>query len=375
MLEAIPGLYGLLPASVTERTCLARGDDACRYDVIWQREVRSGLVVGLGIGGALGLVTLSALAASSLVSPLSFMIGAIGIPVLAGALGRCVDLSRQLEAVAGARRGQLALLDQADDLLASKIDAIARADAKLDSDLPARRGSAPVGQGEAAEPTFCERDQRMYAAALQIFSVAGDLERALEEQEKQAGGDPSEQRARIREIRDQAASIAGEAAPPEGGVCPMALGDLVERALASARPSLARSAEIEIDCEPDLPLVDCEPVQIEQVVTQLLQNAVEASAGLMEMPRVDVRLRRAPGGVELAVEDRGAGLDSSEIDEVFDPFFAERPLGAESGIGLPACLRIVERHGGEMRIETGNRMGTRVSILFPECGRSHPDDA
>ena len=155
----------------------------------------------------------------------------------------------------------------------------------------------------------------------------------------------------------------------------MPLADLVARALASARPGLARSAEIEIDCEPDLPLVECQPVQIEGVVVQLLRNAVEASAGLMDLPRVDVRLRRAPGGVELSVEDRGAGIESSEIDEVFDPFFAERPLAAESGFGLPACLRIVERHGGEMRIETGDRTGTRVSILFPECGRSNPDDA
>jgi len=125
--------------------------------------------------------------------------------------------------------------------------------------------------------------------------------------------------------------------------------------------------EAEIDCAPDLPLVDCAPVQLEQVVVALLRNAVEASAGLMDVPRVRLAVRRAPGGVELTVEDRGTGIDSCEVDEVFDPFFMEPPLGASGGFGLPFCLRVIERHGGEMRIEAGDRVGTRVTVLLPEA--------
>jgi len=105
-------------------------------------------------------------------------------------------------------------------------------------------------------------------------------------------------------------------------------------------------------------------------VIQLLCNAVEASRGLSESPEVSVSLRKMSRGVELAVEDRGVGIESSELDEVFDPFFGERQAGVDEGFGLPVCLRIVERHGGELRIEAEDRPGTRVSVLLPDSAES-----
>jgi signal transduction histidine kinase len=274
--------------------------------------------------------------------------------------------------VAGARRGQLALLDQADDLLASKIDALARADAKLDVPATGARTGGPgrAGPGDRAATV----DLGIYDAAQDIFSLAGDLERWLDEQEAPRRGEPSQQRTLVREIRERAARVARHSEPEEGELRAVALDDLVTRAVASVRPTLGCEAEIEIDGEPALPPVPCDPIAIEQVVAQLLRNAVEASASLMERPRVAVSLRRAPLGVEIAVEDRGVGLDSSEVDEVFDPFFGERSVGIESGFGLPVCLRIVERHGGELRIESGDRSGTRVSILLPEAGAGRAHD-
>ena len=77
-------------------------------------------------------------------------------------------------------------------------------------------------------------------------------------------------------------------------------------------------------------------------------------------------MRNVPQGVELAVEDRGVGIESSAVDEVFDPFFGDKPIGVGDGFGLPVCLRIVERHGGELRIESEDRAGTRVCIFLPE---------
>jgi hypothetical protein len=378
MLEAIPGLYGLLPARVSHASCRATGAERCRYEVVWRRERRVGLVAGLAAGLGVGLALAIGLGAASTGSgpgAIGLVLGSLGLGALGAAIGRCVDLSRQLEAVAGARRGQLALLDQADDLLASKIDAIARADAKLDSEVPVRRGRAPREEGNEGSGSTSESRYTLLDSALEIFSAAGSLECWLAELQAPPDGMPGEPRALVRQIREWSAQIAREVAPADGAGRPMDLGALVARAVASARPSVAPGAQIEIDCEPDLPRVDCDPVLMEQVVVQLVRNAVEASAGLMEAPRIGIGLRRAPGGVELAVEDRGPGLDSSEIDEVFDPFFAEPPLGAQSGFGLPVCLRIVERHGGEMRIETGDRPGTRVSVLLPESARgpSRPD--
>lgn len=380
MLEGIPGLYGLLPARVQQHCCQARGADHCDYEIVWRRERSRGLLGGLaiGAGAALGWLAASAALSSSFASfggAPSKGLGAFALLVLGGAVGRCIDLTRQLQAVAGARRGQLALLDQADDLLASKIDAIARVEAKLDAGPPARGsfvsggradGDEHSGRAQAAGP------DTIYATAIEIFTAAGELERSFDgvddgaERAWEAGaGDAEPPRARLHRIREWAGRIADESMPAEGGVRLLDLAALAARAAAAARSELDSRAQIELAVAAALPPVIGEPVSLEGVVGQLIRGAVESSAALEERPRVVVRLEPAPGGVELSVEDRGVGLDSTRIDEVFDPFFGDAPEGRASEIDLPACLRVVERHGGEMRIEAGDRAGTRVTILLP----------
>jgi predicted hydrocarbon binding protein len=403
MLEGIPGLYGLLPARVQEHRCQARGADCCDYEIVWRRERSSGLLGGLaiGTGAAVGwLVASAALAADIAPSfwPPSRVLGALGLVVVGGAVGRCIDLTRQLQAVAGARRGQLALLDQADDLLASKIDAIARVEAKLEPGPPSRGSFASArradGDAEPGRSGSAGHHDTIYAAALEIFMAAGELGQrfdgagdgngngndndngdAAEGAFRAGGGDAVAPRARLHQIRAWAGHIADEARPADAPARVLDLGALVTRAVAASKAELGSQAEIELAVAPALPPVAAEPVALEGVVGQLLRGAVESSAGLSDRPRVVLRLETAPGGVEISVEDRGVGIDSSRLDEVFDPFFGDgegdgaAPPGRGSELDLPACLRIVERHGGEMRIEAGDRAGTRVTILLPVAGR------
>jgi len=395
MLEGIPGLYGLLPARVQEHRCQAQGADRCDYEIRWQRERRTGLLGGLalGIGAAAGWLTAVALLAPSPSSLLwlgSSLPGALALLVVGGSVGRCIDLTRQLQAVAGARRGQLALLDQADDVLASKIDAIARVEAKLDGAPSSPRPIVARSRSDRdpdSSVTGAAGGETIYAAALEIFAAAGELGRVFDGGGEQAGVAPGpgpappglaetrtdDPRAWLREIRDRAARIADASRPAEGSTQLLDLAALVARAAAAARMELDSKAEIELAVAAALPPVVGEPVALEGVVGQLLRGAVESSLGLSERPRVVLRLEPAPGGLELSVEDRGVGIDSSRIDEVFDPFFGDAaeagPESGEAGIGLPACLRIIERHGGEMRIEAGDRAGTRVTILLPVAGR------
>lgn len=396
MLEGIPGLYGLLPARVQELRCQAKGADCCDYDIVWRRERRSGLLGGLaiGTGAAVGWLVASALLAPDFASsfwPLSKGLGALGLVVVGGSVGRCIDLTRQLQAVAGARRGQLALLDQADDLLASKIDAIARVEAKLDAGPPSRGGFALDGRGDGGLESGRtgsgsgrggggDGGQTAYAAAIEIFMAAGELERTFADEndpasEAEKAGEAEAPRARLHQIRDWAGRIADASRPAEGGARVLDLGALVARAVAASKADFGSQAEIEVAVAAALPPVAGEPVALEGVVGQLLRGAVDSSAVLGDRPRVILRLEPAPGGVELSVEDRGVGIDSSRIDEVFDPFFGDGDAPARRGseLDLPACLRIVERHGGEMRIEAGDRAGTRVTILLPIAGRGGPE--
>lgn len=380
MLEAVPGLYGLLPAAVDESACVARGADVCRYVVRWQASPRRatwmGLAAGLGVsaGAVSGSVFLGGvpLVAGGVTATGMLVVGAL---LLAPLVGVVIDLRRQLEAVAGARRGQLALFDQVDDALAEKLDALARADARLDAD-PAPspvRSNAPSDRGRSEEESRALRH-----ALHEIHVAAGELECFFDAQDDRAGraGEISEERGRVRDIRESVARIA-RGADEEGWRASIDLPRLVERAIASARPGLARGTTITFDADPELAPLECEPVQIEHVVVQLIKNAVEASVGLSDAPQVAVALRETPAGVELSVEDRGVGIESTAIDEVFDPFFGDRPAGAAQGLGLPVCLRIAERHGGALRIENQARAGTRVTVLLPrdEKGLAGPAEA
>jgi signal transduction histidine kinase len=390
MLEAIPTLYGLLPATVEDPLCVARGDSICRYEVEWQRTSRRGLIVGGVIGSTLGVATFAVtrwLDASWQWSA-GVILGGIIVSACAAAVGRVRDLSAQLEAVAGTRRGQLALFDQVDDQLAAKLDALARVDAKLDEEPTSFRATLNRSAADSAvtddatqeadtDPSV--RDRSVLSSAQAIHAAAGDLECWFDAQEQKAsagqgaGAVIGAERAQLREIRDWAARITDEMGAGAPVRRTIDLAALVARGIASVRPLLPPSALIRLEAEEGLEPVRCEPVQIEQVVIQLVRNAIEASEAIMEVPEAIVTLQNLRGGVEIAVEDRGAGIESTAVDEVFDPFFGDAPLGSAGGFGLPICLRIVQAHGGELRIEAEDRPGTRVSVFLPLDGSASPD--
>ena len=379
MLEAVPGLYGLLPAGVEETQCVASGAAACTYDVRWTPHARTARSVGMLIGGALALVLLALPLGGGAFDPLriALALSGFGLSTLAGF---ALDLHRQLAAVAGARRGHLALFDQVDVALAEKLDALARAEAKLEGPVessPLRRGPASAPATAETEPARqTERDREIDTVARRIHAAAGDLECHFDARAAEDGaGRIDDERGLVRDIREWAARLGRF--DVDGGVVRRERVDaerLVRRAIAAARPSLPPSAKIVLDAPASLPPLVCEPVQIEHVVIQLLRNAVEASVELSDAPEVVVRLAPAVNGLELCVEDRGVGIESSAIDEVFDPFFGDRPPGAGGGLGLKVCLRIVERHGGELRFDNGSGVGTRVSVLLPSRARDDQED-
>ncbi len=402
MLEAIPGLYGLLPAHIDEKTCRARGSDRCRYTVQWQSGRRRGRAIGGALGIALGLVVgFVLLPGVDVVAPADPTgwpsvlggaggLGAVGVVVtglLGGAIGWVSDLRAQLAAVAGARRGQLALFDQVDEALAARLDALARADAKLEDD--ASSGAAATRARSAVELAGQTR-REIRGAAVDIHSAAGELECWLDAPARgdgEASSSPAracdDERVRVREIRACAARIAelvdaGVDHALESNGRTVDLAALARRAVASVRPTLAPSLAIELDCAPDLPPLRCDRIRIEQVVVQLIENAAEATATEAGSGVIRVSLAPASTGIELAVEDEGCGIDSTDVDEVFDPFFAAPGADASARRGLPGCLAIVEAHGGALRIEAEGRTGTRVSLLLPtapEAGAGPGDRA
>ncbi len=116
-----------------------------------------------------------------------------------------------------------------------------------------------------------------------------------------------------------------------------------------------------------LPLVQGDRVQLQQVILNLIINAVEAMSGVSEGTR-ELLIgtgKDALSGVLVAVQDSGPGLNPESFDRLFDPFYTTKSGGM--GMGLSICRSIVEAHGGRIWASSTVRPGRDRSI-HPACG-------
>lgn len=114
----------------------------------------------------------------------------------------------------------------------------------------------------------------------------------------------------------------------------------------------------------ELSATRADPVQIQQVVMNLVQNAIDAVAE-REPPRRRVRVatRATPAGAEVAVDDWAGPLAPEVLERVFDPFFSTKTDGL--GIGLTICRTVVESHGGRLSATARGDDGTRFCFVLP----------
>jgi C4-dicarboxylate-specific signal transduction histidine kinase len=161
----------------------------------------------------------------------------------------------------------------------------------------------------------------------------------------------------IRKMRDF--TISGEITRT---VADMA--DIVQSAWANVRDRpVAAGATLRFDVEAAAPLVAVDRLQIEQVLVNLLLNAVEATAG-QEERIVDVTILDGEDAVTVTVGDNGCGLPDGMIDNLFEPFRTTKPDG--TGLGLPICRTIVEAHGG--KLWAANRADGGAELTFTIAG-------
>lgn len=125
------------------------------------------------------------------------------------------------------------------------------------------------------------------------------------------------------------------------------------------------SVAVERDLAPRLPQIVADPSQLNQVLVNLVVNAVQA------MPRggtVRIATRPAVDGVILAVEDSGIGMDREVLEEIFTPFFTTKDVHEGTGLGLPVVHGIVSSHGGTISVQSQPGRGSRFEIHLPVQG-------
>ena len=129
-----------------------------------------------------------------------------------------------------------------------------------------------------------------------------------------------------------------------------------------------RHIEIVRDLDPELDTVICEPMEIEQVLLNLIKNAAQAMAteGSPLPHRIILRTRKEADYARIEVEDNGPGMDEMTRRRVFEPFFTTKAVGAGTGLGLSVSYFIVtEQHKGTIDVNSAPGQGTCFIIRLP----------
>lgn len=147
------------------------------------------------------------------------------------------------------------------------------------------------------------------------------------------------------------------------------MGELIERVLRRMAPSLADHPLVR-QIPAGLPQVRLDAVQIEQVLTNLIENAAKYSPpGAPITIQADVAPDQPPGPMlRIAVTDRGAGIPANEQQRIFDTFY--RVAGGVRGVrgtgmGLSIVKGLVEAHGGQVQVDSAPGVGSTFSVLLP----------
>jgi len=140
---------------------------------------------------------------------------------------------------------------------------------------------------------------------------------------------------------------------------------VIDRCLLLVRHQLELGGiELQLKRAEDLPLVSCDPAQIEQVLLALIMNAIDA------MPRggnlwIETRLSSDDAEIEIQVRDDGAGIAPDVLPHIFEPFLTTKESGHGVGLGLAISRGILERHDGRIEVASELGRGTTFTITLP----------
>lgn len=129
--------------------------------------------------------------------------------------------------------------------------------------------------------------------------------------------------------------------------------------------AIRRRVRLEIEIEKDIPTVEIDRVQIQQVLINLLRNGMDAMDQGLGERSLNVCLRRQGDDVHVIVSDSGAGIQFP--DRVFEPFFTTKHDGM--GMGLSICRSIIEAHGGRLWAEENQPCGATFVFSLPICSQ------
>ena len=208
-----------------------------------------------------------------------------------------------------------------------------------------------LNQPLAAIANYTQACQRLLAAGSMDSAELGDVLKRVTAQARRAGDV-------IQRLRTFVRRHTTERLPHD-------VNDLVEEILPLVELD-ARSHEVELVLElvPDLPRVQCDGIQLQQVLLNLTRNAVEAMNPVERAKRLVIATQvTGEDEVEISVGDTGEGVQEEFVAQLFEPFFTTKPEGM--GLGLSLSRSIVEAHAGSLRYDSRPEGGSIFRITLP----------
>jgi two-component system NtrC family sensor kinase len=146
---------------------------------------------------------------------------------------------------------------------------------------------------------------------------------------------------------------------------PTNLNQVIERSLRLIQHQLDLNAiHVQPELDPELPMIVCDGAQVEQVLLALMMNALDA------MPQggnlwVTTKLRREDNAVRIVVRDDGSGIPPEILPRLFEPFLTTKETGRGVGLGLAISRSILERHNGDIEVQSEVGRGTTFTVTLP----------
>jgi len=137
----------------------------------------------------------------------------------------------------------------------------------------------------------------------------------------------------------------------------------LDSSLLLARYTLKHVAEVRKEYA-GVPRISCSPAQLNQVFLNIILNAAHAMGSREGKGILTVRTAVEGDFVRVDIEDNGTGIPKDVLPRIFDPFFTTKRIGEGSGTGLAIAYRIVESHGGSIRVQTKEGVGTTFQVLL-----------
>ncbi|MBF0202166.1 MAG: HAMP domain-containing histidine kinase, partial [Desulfamplus sp.] len=169
---------------------------------------------------------------------------------------------------------------------------------------------------------------------------------------------------RCKEITHKLLSFARKT---DSSVNDVHLNDAI-REIVSLTAQMAKynNVTIETSLQEDIPSLYISPSELQQVILNLINNAIDAMDKRGGRVAIETKLSTIEKDhVVIVIEDNGPGIPKENIDRIFDPFFTTKPVGKGTGLGLSICYGIVQKMGGKIDVYSEVGEGTRFRIWIP----------